>query len=255
MQVGALIAFLSYLIQILMSVMMATFVAVLAPRASVSADRIEEVLDARVVGRRRPSHRSPSSARPARSSSATSSSATPAPTTRCCATSRSRPGRADHRDHRQHRRGQDHAAEPRAPPVRRDRRCRARRRRRRPRPRTRAAVEPHRPGAAEAVPVLGHGRQQPPLRRPRRRPTRSSGGRCEIAQADDFVAGDARRPRRADQPGRLERVGRPAPAPRHRPGARPAAGHLPVRRLVLGARPRHRRPAARRARPRSSPTR
>ena len=32
MQVGALIAFLSYLIQILMSVMMATFVAVLAPR-------------------------------------------------------------------------------------------------------------------------------------------------------------------------------------------------------------------------------
>jgi ATP-binding cassette subfamily B protein len=44
MQVGALIAFLSYLIQILMSVMMATFVAVLAPRAAVSADRIEEVL-------------------------------------------------------------------------------------------------------------------------------------------------------------------------------------------------------------------
>ena len=45
MQVGALIAFLSYLIQILMSVMMATFVAVLAPRASVSAERINEVLD------------------------------------------------------------------------------------------------------------------------------------------------------------------------------------------------------------------
>ena len=44
MQIGALIAFLSYLIQILMSVMMATFVAVLTPRASVSADRIEEVL-------------------------------------------------------------------------------------------------------------------------------------------------------------------------------------------------------------------
>jgi ATP-binding cassette subfamily B protein len=47
MQVGSLIAFLSYLIQILMSVMMATFVAVMAPRASVSADRIKEVLDAR----------------------------------------------------------------------------------------------------------------------------------------------------------------------------------------------------------------
>ncbi len=46
MKVGALIAFLSYLIQILMSVMMATFVAVMAPRASVSAQRIHEVLDA-----------------------------------------------------------------------------------------------------------------------------------------------------------------------------------------------------------------
>jgi len=45
MQIGALIAFLSYLIQILMSVMMATFVFVLAPRAAVSAERIEEVLD------------------------------------------------------------------------------------------------------------------------------------------------------------------------------------------------------------------
>jgi ATP-binding cassette subfamily B protein len=46
MQVGAMIAFLSYLIQILMSVMMATFVAVLAPRAAVSAERIKGVLDA-----------------------------------------------------------------------------------------------------------------------------------------------------------------------------------------------------------------
>lgn len=46
MQVGALIAFLSYLIQILMSVMLATFVAMLTPRASVSADRIVEVLEA-----------------------------------------------------------------------------------------------------------------------------------------------------------------------------------------------------------------
>lgn len=44
MQIGSLIAFLTYLVQILMSVMMATFVAVLAPRASVCADRIEEVL-------------------------------------------------------------------------------------------------------------------------------------------------------------------------------------------------------------------
>jgi ATP-binding cassette subfamily B multidrug efflux pump len=44
MQVGTLIAFLSYLMQILMSVMMATFMAVMIPRASVSADRIGEVM-------------------------------------------------------------------------------------------------------------------------------------------------------------------------------------------------------------------
>jgi ATP-binding cassette, subfamily B, multidrug efflux pump len=46
MQVGAMIAFLSYLIQILMAVMMATFAATLTPRAAVSSDRIEEILGA-----------------------------------------------------------------------------------------------------------------------------------------------------------------------------------------------------------------
>jgi ATP-binding cassette subfamily B multidrug efflux pump len=45
MQVGTLTAFLSYLTQILMAVMMATFMAIMIPRASVSADRIGEVLD------------------------------------------------------------------------------------------------------------------------------------------------------------------------------------------------------------------
>jgi ATP-binding cassette subfamily B protein len=45
MKVGALIAFLSYLIQILMSLMMATFMVVMVPRAAVCADRIVDVLD------------------------------------------------------------------------------------------------------------------------------------------------------------------------------------------------------------------
>ncbi|MCU1408297.1 MAG: hypothetical protein JWM23_377 [Microbacteriaceae bacterium] len=45
MQVGTLIAFLSYLMQILMSVMMATFMAVMIPRAAVCANRIGEVLE------------------------------------------------------------------------------------------------------------------------------------------------------------------------------------------------------------------
>lgn len=44
-EIGSLTAFLSYLIQILMAVMMATFMAVLLPRAAVSADRIGEVLN------------------------------------------------------------------------------------------------------------------------------------------------------------------------------------------------------------------
>jgi ATP-binding cassette, subfamily B, multidrug efflux pump len=44
MQIGALTAFMSYLMQILMSVMMATFMLVMVPRASVCADRITDVL-------------------------------------------------------------------------------------------------------------------------------------------------------------------------------------------------------------------
>jgi ATP-binding cassette subfamily B protein len=44
MQIGSLTAYLSYLVQILMAVMMSTFMLVLAPRAAVSADRIAEVL-------------------------------------------------------------------------------------------------------------------------------------------------------------------------------------------------------------------
>jgi ATP-binding cassette subfamily B protein len=45
MQVGSLVAYLSYLIQILMSVVMATFMISMIPRSAVSAGRIQEVLD------------------------------------------------------------------------------------------------------------------------------------------------------------------------------------------------------------------
>jgi ATP-binding cassette, subfamily B, multidrug efflux pump len=47
MEIGSLTAFLMYLTQILMSVMMATFMAIMIPRAAVSAERIREVLDTR----------------------------------------------------------------------------------------------------------------------------------------------------------------------------------------------------------------
>ncbi|MEU5273389.1 ABC transporter ATP-binding protein [Streptomyces hygroscopicus] len=45
MEVGALTAFLSYLMQILTSVMMATFMFMMVPRAEVCAERVQEVLD------------------------------------------------------------------------------------------------------------------------------------------------------------------------------------------------------------------
>jgi len=45
MQIGSLTAFITYLAQILMSVMMATFMFMLVPRAEVSAERIMEVTD------------------------------------------------------------------------------------------------------------------------------------------------------------------------------------------------------------------
>ena len=44
-QVGSIVAYLSYLIQILMSVVMATFMVSMIPRAAVAGGRIQEVLD------------------------------------------------------------------------------------------------------------------------------------------------------------------------------------------------------------------
>ena len=58
---------------------------------------------------------------------------------------------------------------------------------------------------------------------------------------------DARGARGADRAGRHERLRRPAPAPRDRPRAREAARDLRVRRQLLGARLQDRLEAARRA--------
>ena len=49
MEVGSLVAFLAYLVQILMAVMMASFMLMMIPRAAVSADRIGEVLATRTT--------------------------------------------------------------------------------------------------------------------------------------------------------------------------------------------------------------
>ena len=66
MEVGALTAYLSYLMQIVMSVMMATFMLMMVPRAAVCADRITDVLDTERRSSRRPtpSPSCPSAARP-----------------------------------------------------------------------------------------------------------------------------------------------------------------------------------------------
>jgi ATP-binding cassette subfamily B multidrug efflux pump len=45
LQVGSVLAFLAYLMQILVAVMMVTFISVMIPRAAVCAERIAEVLD------------------------------------------------------------------------------------------------------------------------------------------------------------------------------------------------------------------
>ncbi|MBH1936155.1 ABC transporter ATP-binding protein [Streptomyces sp. AV19] len=65
MEIGALTAYLAYLMQILMAIMMATFMFMMVPRAEVCAERINEVLTtdssvvppaAPVTGLRRPGH-------------------------------------------------------------------------------------------------------------------------------------------------------------------------------------------------------
>ena len=79
MQIGSLTAFLAYLMQILMSVMMATFMAIIIPRAAVCAERISEVLDTESSVARR-SHPGAEVALPGEVElAATSGSPTPAP--------------------------------------------------------------------------------------------------------------------------------------------------------------------------------
>ena len=220
MQIGALIAFLSYLVQILLAVMMATFMAVLAPRAAVCAERIIEVLDtpSSVVSPTRPStevaavaslvlrgvgFHYPGAEEPVLTGIDLTVSA--GQTTAV---------------NRQHRGGKDHPAVAGAPPLRRHRGPGAGRRGRRARPGTRSPVASHRAGAPEALPVQRHRRIQPPLRRSRGQRSGALGGAGD-RPGGRLRAGHARRAGRADLPGRLERVRRPTPAPGHRPGPGP----------------------------------
>ena len=150
--------------------------------------------------------------------------------------------RRDGRDRRFDRGRQDHAHLAHPPPVRRDRRRRPRRRRRRARGRPRLPVEGHRPRAAAPVPVLRHRRLEPALR------TRGGDRRRALEGARDRAGQGLRRrdggaAERAHRAGRHQRLGRPAAAPRDRPGDRAPARRARLRRLVLGSRPLHRRAA------------
>ena len=188
MQVGALIAFLTYLTQILLAVMMATFIAVMAPRAAVCAERIIEVLDTAVVGRR--SRPTPVTGHPRHGTLELRGvgfhypgAEEPVLTGITCGPGRARPPRSSAAPAP----GKTTLRQPRPATVRRDRRHRADRRRRRARPRSVEPVAAHRPRAPEAVPVLrarcgatcGSPTPTPP--------TTDLWEALEIAQAADFV--------------------------------------------------------------------
>ena len=256
MQIGALTAFLSYLLQILMSVMMATFMFVMVPRAEVSAERIKEVLDTESSVQAPPSQpgrrwrcaatwscaarefRYPGAEEPVLSG--ISLIARPGEITAVIGGTGS--GKStliglvprlfdvtagavliDGTDVREL-----------DPAV------------------LAAAVGP---GAAEAVPVLRHRRDQPAVRQARTPPTTSSGTRWRSPRP---ASSSSRCPAAWTRPDR-RRAAPTSPAASGSGSRSPApwcaTAHLPVRRLVLRARLRHRRRAARRPGPRDRPRR
>ena len=251
MQIGALTAFLSYLMQILMSVMMATFMLMMIPRAAVCADRIVEVLDTDDLGRRRPPTPVTDARRARRRSSFDGVEFTypgaEAPVLRDVSLP-ARPGQTVAVI------GSTGAGKttlvnlvPRLFDVTAGA-VRGRRRRRTPTSSpellwSRIGLVPQ-----KAYLFSGTVAQQPAARQARRHRRRALGRRSRSPRPR-LRRGDARGARRADRPGRHQRLRRPAAAARDRPGARTPPGDLPVRRLVLGARPGHRRPAARGAAP------
>ena len=138
MQIGALTAFLSYLLQILMSVMMATFMFMMVP-ARGGVRRADHGGARHRPGRASPPGRPVHRAGPARLPRA-ARRGVPLPRRREAGAVRHQPGRParrGHRGHRRYRQRQDHAGQPRPAAVRRHRRSGPRRRRRRPRARAR----------------------------------------------------------------------------------------------------------------------
>ena len=86
MQVGDMMAFMQYAMQIVFAFLMLSFMFIILPRAAVSAARIADVLETEPVIKTPKAPNAPANLSKARSSSATCPSATPAPAKMCCTT-------------------------------------------------------------------------------------------------------------------------------------------------------------------------
>ena len=223
---------------------MGTFMLMQIPRSAVCADRITEVLDTES-----------SVVPPATAVSEVDlhghldleDVSFTLPRRRAAGPLRRRPQRPpgpDRGDHRLHRRRQVDPGQPGAAALRRDDRLGPDRRRRRPGPRPRGAVVADRAGAAAGLPVHRHDPEQPAARQARR-DRRGAVARARGRAGARLRRADAGGARRADRPGRHQRLRWPAPAARDRAGPGPPTRDLPVRRRVLGPRPRDRRQAPR----------
>ncbi len=215
--------------QILFAVLTAVFMFILVPRAAVSAGRIREVLDTEPVDPRpaaAPISAAPSA--PARAASVEFRDVefrypgAEEPVLRDISF-RAEPGRDD-RDRRQHRQRQVDARQPDPALLRRDRR-------------RRCSSTASTSARCDREDLWRADRGDPPegvpvRRAPSRRNLRYGDGDATderaLARARDRPGArlrerDGGRPRRTDQPGRHERLRRPAPAARDRPGARRSA--------------------------------
>jgi ABC-type siderophore export system fused ATPase/permease subunit len=234
MQIGALTAYLSYLLQIVMAVMMGTFMMMMIPRSAVCADRMMEVLDtdSSVVPSADPVIDLPERGTLSFDGVEFSYPGADAPVLQDL-TFRAEPGKTvavigstgagkSTLVNRRHGRGRRHRRTPAG---------------------SRPALVGDRADPTEGISLQRNRALQPPARQ--------AGGdrRRALEGARDrpgrrLRARHARGPRRTDRAGRHQRQRWSAAAPRDRPRRRTTPGDLSVRRLLLGPRPRHGRPAA-----------
>ncbi|CAM5681776.1 hypothetical protein SANTM175S_08017 [Streptomyces antimycoticus] len=228
MQIGALTAFLSYLAQILSSVMMATFMFMMVPRAEVCAERVQEVLGTQtsVVPPLVPVAAAPADAGGGLLELRNVEVRLPRRRrTRAARHLADRPARPDHRRHRLHRQRQVHPARAGAAAVRRDRRQRPHRRGGCARPRPGGDDPDHRARPAEAVSLRRNRRLKPAVRQSRchRRGAVAGPGDRPGTGVRGVHGGRARRP---DRPGRDQCLRRAAAAAGDCPGPGPQAVRL-----------------------------